>query len=55
MSEQDAAIVRRIRERCPDSRFERSSDDDLLQLFKRNKQVLARNDEAVIAAMAHPR
>ena len=33
MSAQDAEIVRRIRERCPDNRFDGGSDDELLQLF----------------------
>jgi hypothetical protein len=55
MSEQDAEIVRRIRERCPDHRFDGGSDDELIQLFRRNKQVLGRSDEDVIAAMTHPR
>jgi hypothetical protein len=55
MSAQDAAIVQRIRARCPDSRFEGDSDEELIELFKRNKQVLARSDEDVIAAMTHPR
>jgi hypothetical protein len=39
MSAQDAEIVRRIRERCPDSRFDSGSDAELLQLFKRSKRV----------------
>jgi hypothetical protein len=50
---QDADIVRRIRARCPDNRFEGGSDDELIQLFKRNKRVLNRSDEDVIAAMTH--
>jgi hypothetical protein len=37
--------------RCSDNRYEGSSDVELLQLFKRNKRVLARSDEDVIAAM----
>ena len=52
-SDQDADIVRRIRERCPDSRFDGGSDAELIQLFKRNKQVLSRTDDDVIAAMTH--
>ena len=52
-SDQDADIVRRIRERCPDSRFDGGSDVELIQLFKRNKQVLSRSDDDVIAAMTH--
>jgi hypothetical protein len=48
-------IVRRIRELCPDGRYDGSSDGELLDLFKRNKQVLSRSDEDVIAAMTHPR
>ncbi len=55
MSAQDAEIIRRIRAQCPDSRYEGSSDEELLQLFKRNRQVLGRSDEDVIAAMTHPR
>jgi hypothetical protein len=53
--DQDAEIVRRIRELCPDNRFEGGSDEELLELFRRNKRVLARSDEDVIAAMTHPR
>lgn len=52
---EDAEIVRRIRERCPDNRFDGGSDVELLQLFNHNKQVLAGSDEDVIAAMTHPR
>jgi hypothetical protein len=55
MSAEDAAIIRRIRTRCPDRRFDGGTDEELLDLFKRNKQVLARSDEDVIAAMTHPR
>lgn len=51
----DAEIVRRIRERCPDSRYDGGSDAELIQLFQRNKRVLDRSDEDVIAAMTHPR
>jgi hypothetical protein len=54
-SAEDAAIVRRIRELCPDHRYDGSSDEELIQLFKRNRQVLNRSDEDVIAAMVHPR
>jgi hypothetical protein len=50
---QDADIVRRIRERCPDGRFDGGSDAELIQLFKPNKQVLSRTDDDVIAAMTH--
>jgi hypothetical protein len=53
LSAQDADIVRRIRERCPDGRFDGGSDAELIQLFKRNKQVLSRSDEDIIAAMTH--
>jgi hypothetical protein len=49
----DGEIVRRIRERRPDSRFDDSSDAELLQLFERNKRVLSRSDENAIAAMTH--
>lgn len=52
-SAQDADIVRRIRERCPDGRFDGGSDAELIQLFQRNKQVLSRSDDDVIAAMTH--
>ena len=55
MSAHDAEIVRRIREQCPDSRYDGGSDEELILLFKRNKQVLSRSDEDVIAAMVHPR
>ena len=55
MSAEDAAIIRRIRTRCPDRRFDGGTDEELIQLFKRNKQVLARSDEDVIAAMTRPR
>lgn len=55
MSAEDAAIVRRIRELCPDNRFDGGSDAELLDLFRRNKRVLERSDEDVIAAMTHPR
>jgi len=54
-SAQDADIVRRIRERCLDNRYEGASDAELLQLFERNKRVLHRSDEDVIAAMTRPR
>lgn len=67
--ERDAEIVRRLRERCADAfdsptsyPFFRESylpgedpDAALLRLFKRNKQVLGRSDEDIIAAMAHRR
>jgi hypothetical protein len=55
MSAEDAAIVRRIRERSPDGRYQGGSDDELIQLFRRNKRVLDRSDEDVIAAMTRPR
>jgi hypothetical protein len=55
MSAADAAIVRRIRERDPDDRYDGGSDAELLTLFKRNRQVLGRDDEDVIAAMTYPR
>ena len=55
MSAEDAATVRRIRELCPDNRFEGGSDAELLDLFRRNKRVLERGDEDVIAAMTHPK
>jgi hypothetical protein len=51
MSVQDAEIVRRIRERCPDSRCDGGSDDELLQLFQRNNRVVNRADDDVIAAI----
>jgi hypothetical protein len=54
-SDQDAEIVRRIRERCPDNRYDGGSDAELIELFQRNRQVLGRSDEDVIAAMTHPR
>ena len=54
MSAEDAAIVRRIRTRCPDKRFDGGTDAELLDLFKRNRQVLQRSDEDVIAAMTRP-
>jgi hypothetical protein len=55
MSAQDAEIVRRIRERDPDRRFDGGSDAELLSLFKHNKRVLERSDDDVIAAMTRPR
>src|SRR4051812_41761210 len=55
MSEPDAVIVQRLRARSPDGRFEGSSDAELLQLFKRNRQVVRRSDDDAIAAMTHPR
>ena len=65
----DAEIVRRLRERLAEAfdapasyPFFRESylpgedpDAALLRLFKRNKQVLGRGDEDIIAAMAHRR
>jgi hypothetical protein len=53
--DQDAEIVSRIRARCPDNRYEGTSDEELSQLFKRNQKVLGRSDVDVIAAMTHPR
>jgi hypothetical protein len=53
MSAEDAAIVRRIRAECGDSRFDGHSDEAVIQLFRRNKQVMRWDDEAVIAAMTH--
>jgi hypothetical protein len=55
MSAEDAAIIRRNRTRCPDRRFDGGTDEELIELFRRNKQVLARSDEDVIAAMTRPR
>jgi hypothetical protein len=55
MSAEDAAIVRRIRAQCPDRRFDGGSDAELLDLFRRNKRVLSRSDEDVIAVMTRPR
>jgi hypothetical protein len=52
---EDAAIVRRIREMCPDGRYDGGSDAELIQLFKRNRQVLERSDEDVIATMTRSR
>lgn len=51
MSAEDAAIIRRIRTQCPDRRFDGGTDAELLDLFRRNKRVLERGDEDVIAAM----
>jgi hypothetical protein len=55
MSAEDAAIVRRIRTLSPDKRFDGGSDAELLDLFRRNKRVLSRSDEDVIAVMTRPR
>ena len=55
MLPEDAAIVRRIREMCPDRRYDHRSDAEMIELFKRNKRVLSRSDEDVIAAMTRPR
>jgi hypothetical protein len=48
-----AEVVRRIREMCPNGRFDGGSAVELIELFRRNKQVLSRSDEDVIAAMTH--
>jgi hypothetical protein len=55
LSEHDAEIVKRIRELCPDGRYDGHPVAELVQLFKRNKRVLNRSDEDVIAAMTRPR
>lgn len=55
MSPDDAAIIRRIRTQCPDKRFDGGTDAELLDLFRRNKRVLQRTDEDVIATMTRPR
>jgi hypothetical protein len=55
MSAEDAAIIQRIRELCPDNRYEGASDAELIELFRRNERVLSRSDDDVIAAMTHPR
>jgi hypothetical protein len=51
MSAEDAAIVRRIRARCPDNRFEGGSDDELIQLFRSGS---ARRVGGGSAVAAHP-
>ena len=51
----EAEIIRRLRAESPDGRFDGHSDEALIQLFRRNKRVLARSDEDVIAAMIQPR
>jgi hypothetical protein len=55
MSARDVVIVKHLREGDPDSRYQGASDLELIQLFKRNQQVLSRSDEDVIAAMTRPR
>jgi hypothetical protein len=55
MPAEDAAIVRRIRSNSPDGRYNGGSDAELIELFKRNKRVLARSDEDVIAVMTRSR
>ena len=55
MSAEDASIIRRIRTRCPDKRFDGGTDEELLDLFKRNKRILERSDQDVIATMTRPR
>ena len=55
LSAEDAALVRRIRTQSPDKRFDGGSDAELLDLFRRNKRVLSRSDEDVIAATTRPR
>ena len=55
LSAEDAALVRRIRTQSPDKRFDGGSDAELLDLFRRNKRVLSRSDEDVIAVMTRPR
>lgn len=52
---EDAAIVRRIRSNSPDGRYNGGSDAELIELFKRNRQVLERSDEDVIATMTRSR
>lgn len=51
----DAEIVRRVRAQCPDDRYRGRPDYELVQLFKRNKEVLGTSDDDVIAAMTQPR
>jgi hypothetical protein len=55
MSAEDAEVVQRIRELCPDKRFDGGTDEELIQLFRRNKRVLEHGDEDAIAAMTRPR
>jgi hypothetical protein len=55
MSAEDASIIRRLRTRSPDRRFDGGTDEELLQLFKHNRKVLQRTDEDVIATMTRPR
>jgi hypothetical protein len=55
MSARDVVIVKHLREEDPDRRYVGASDAELIELFRRNKRVLARSDEDVIAAMTHPR
>lgn len=55
MSAEDAAIVRRIRSNSPDGRYNGGSDVELIELFRRNKRVLERSDDDVIAVMTRPR
>jgi hypothetical protein len=37
------------------NRYDGGSDAELIELFKRNRKVLGRSDEDVIAAMTRPR
>jgi hypothetical protein len=55
VSAEDAAIVRRIRSNSPDGRYNGGSDTELIELFRRNRRVLERSDEDVIATMTRPR
>jgi hypothetical protein len=51
MSDQDADIVRRLRERCPDNRFDDRSDAQLLQLFLRNRAAMGWTEEPILDVM----
>src|SRR5436190_16961770 len=47
-------IVRRIRERCPDNRFDGSSDAELIQLFDRGSHGDRRAHAVAYADQAGP-
>jgi hypothetical protein len=55
MSARDVVIVKHLRDGDPDGRYVGASDAELIELFRRNKRVLSRSDEDVIAAMTRPR
>ena len=54
LSEQDAAIVRRLRTLCQDGRFDGYSNDALIHLFRRNQQAMGWTEEQIMDVMTRP-